>query len=494
MNKAIWFRSFLSIVLLFAPQASTLCLAQSTNEYPANSIPTPRPFDPSTNSTNPSAAATQVLNPFLGSVPEERLQPGSRSISLIQGVQLALRSNLGVIDTQLQDTSQRAARQRALSELLPHLYATASQSYALVSTIPSGGRQLALPYIVGPLSYQTVNVELSQNVFDAAATLQLQSATRESQASAMRNLDSRNVVVLAAASAYIAITATESGVRADSAALLSAQTLETLMRDRVDRNVSPQIDFIRAAVAERTTEQRLSLAQIQLAKDKLALTRIVGLSLGQQFTLSTELRYQEAPEEDLDQLLVVARANRDDLKAAARTQDAANSAVKAASARRLPTVSVLADFGGTGITPAHGYNTYDVVGTIRMPLFTGGEIAADVMDARATRARRTAEYRDLDARVEYDVRSAYLDLQGARISVSVASQNLDLAKEGLKEAQDRFDVGLANALELMQAQQAIAEAENNYISSLYAHNLAKLMLIRSTGTAERDLQAYMGGS
>jgi outer membrane protein TolC len=339
-----------------------------------------------------------------------------------------------------------------------------------------------------------VDLELSQDLFDVTAKYQLQSATGEAQASAMRNLDSRNVVVLAAASAYIAITASESGVRADSAALLSAKTLETLMRDRVDRSVSPRIDFIRAAVAERSTEQRLSLARIQLEKDKLALTRIVGLPLGQEFTLSTELSYHEAPESDLAALLVVARSNRDDLKAAKRMEDAANSAVKAASARRLPILSVQADFGGTGITPAHFYNTYDVVGAIRMPIFTGGEIASNVMDAKATQARRTAEYRDLDARVEYDVRTATLDLQGARISVSVASQNLDLAKEGLKEAKDRFDVGLANALELMQSEEAIAEAENNYIASLYAHNLAKLMLIRSTGTSEQDLQAYMGGS
>jgi outer membrane protein TolC len=129
-----------------------------------------------------------------------------------------------------------------------------------------------------------------------------------------------------------------------------------------------------------------------------------------------------------------------------------------------------------------------------VPLFTGGEIAADVSAAKATQVRRHAEYRDLEARVQYDVRSAFLDLQGAERSVSVAGQNLDLAKEGLKEARDRFDVGLSNALEVIEAQRAIAEAEDNYISSIYAHNLAKLMLIRSTGTAEKDLQSYVGGN
>ena len=94
--------------------------------------------------------------------------------------------------------------------------------------------------------------------------------------------------------------------------------------------------------------------------------------------------------------------------------------------------------------------------------------------------------------MRYDVHSALLDLQAAEHSVNVATQNLDLAKEGLKEAQDRFDVGLSNSLDLVQSQQELAEARDNYISSLYAHNLARLMLIRATGTAEKDLPLYIG--
>jgi len=90
------------------------------------------------------------------------------------------------------------------------------------------------------------------------------------------------------------------------------------------------------------------------------------------------------------------------------------------------------------------------------------------------------------------VRSAYLDVESAERSVSVASQNLDLAKEGMKEAKDRFDVGVSNFVDLLEGQQQLAEAEDNYISSVYAHNLAKLMLIRSTGTAEKELSLYVG--
>jgi outer membrane protein TolC len=485
---------------IFLPAASLLLLAaaaamaQSTSGYPVNSIPTPRPLDPATNSTNPSAAATQSQNPYLGSVPEGPADPAVRPISLFQAVQMALRSNLGLIDSQQQNAAQRAAKVRALSALLPHLDASASQHYAMVDTVPGGGRELGLPNLVGPLSYQTLDLDLRQSVFDASANERLHGASEEADAAAMSTLDSRNIVVLAAASAYITIAASESRVHADQAQLDLAKALEDLMRHRVEQGVSPQIDLIRAKVADRTAEQRLGLAQIQLEKDKLALTRIIGLPIEQQFTLTTPLSYKDAPNFDLKTMLDAAQANRRDVKAAAATAEAARAEVKAANAQRLPTVSVDAHFGGTGITLARLDSTYDVGGSIHMPIFTGGAIASDVGAAKATLARRNAEVADLEARVQYDVRSAFLDLQGAQRSVLVAQQNLDLATEGLKEAKDRLEVGLSNGLEVMEAQQTIAGAEDNYISSVYAHNLAKLMLIRSTGTAEKDLPAYAGGN
>jgi len=458
----------------------------------ANSIPTPRPLDPSTNSTNPSASATQSQNPYLGSIPGTKLQPGVLSLSLKQAVDLALRSNLGLLDAQQSDLGDRAARLHALSALLPHLEASASQHYAAASMIPSDARELKAPSIVGPVGYEEFGLELQQKIFDARSNLQLRSANAALKASALSTLDSRNIVVLAASSAYITIAASQSRVDADKAQLELTKALEEQMKHRVERGVSPEIDLIRATVEERTAAQRLDLAKTQFEKDKLALTRIIGLPIEQQFELTTPLSYTDAPENDLKVMLDSAEVSRNDLKAASSTAEAATLATKAAIARRLPTVSVDAHYAGIGTTPAHIYSAYDVSGTVRIPLFTGGEIASEVHAAKATEVRRAMEYSDLEARVQYDVRSAYLDLQGAEHSVTVATENLALARQGMKEANDRFEVGVSNIVELLQAQQVVAAAQDNYISSIYVHNLAKLMLIRATGTAEKDLPVYLG--
>lgn len=458
-----------------------------------NSIPTPHPLDPATNSTNPSASATQSQNPYLGSVTVFPLQPRVVTLSLEDAVRYALRANLGLIDSGIANREARAQRLRAMSQLLPQLDGIVSQHYALTNTITStGGQKVGLPADIGPYSYMSARLELTANVLDLHSLYQYRSAVHSASAADFSEQDSRNIVVLAAASSYIAIAASESRVRADQAAMDSAIALETLMKDRVEHGVSPKIEWIRAQVAARTAQQRLDLARIQLAKDRFALARVIGFPVEQEIELTTHLSYLAAPDATLDEELARAYDRRSDLKAAVEASRAADSSLRSSEARRLPTVKVGASYGAGGITANHLYDDFNVGGSVQIPLFTGGAITADVHEAATLAARRRAERDDLRNRVSFDVRSAWLDLEGAEQSVSVATQNLELAKEGLKEAHDRFDVGLSNSLDLVEGQEAQVEAQDNYISSLYAHNLAKLMLIRATGTAEQDLATYLG--
>jgi outer membrane protein TolC len=129
---------------------------------------------------------------------------------------------------------------------------------------------------------------------------------------------------------------------------------------------------------------------------------------------------------------------------------------------------------------------------LKVPLFTGRAIQSDIDAAKANLVKAGAEFADLRERTEYDVRTSYLNLEAADKSVQVADGNRQLARDGLRQSQDRFAAGVAQSLEVIQARSVAAQAEDNYISSLYAQNLAKLMLARSTGTAEQDIHGYLG--
>jgi outer membrane protein TolC len=97
---------------------------------------------------------------------------------------------------------------------------------------------------------------------------------------------------------------------------------------------------------------------------------------------------------------------------------------------------------------------------------------------------------NLQAQIEQDVRNGLLDLQAAAEQVSVAMSNVDLAQRTLAQARDRFASGATDNIEVVQAQEAVASANESYISSLYAYNVARVELARATGSAEKGFRQY----
>ncbi len=458
----------------------------------AYTVNTPRPLDPALNSTNPSTIATQSQNPFLGSVPQGPVEPGVLQLSLDDAIQRALKANLGLIASQQEDEQAKAARLRALSKLLPQISAQSGQHWETLSLNTIGGHKLGLPPTVGPFAFETAGLSFSQNVLNLSARHEIRASREELHASEALTEDARNIVALPAASAYALVAASASRMAEAKARLDSAITFDALMANRVRQELSPELDSIRARVIRQTAEQSLELATIRLEKDKLALTRIIGLHVEQQFTLNDALPYVAAPVQSLAERVQEAAKHRADLKAAEARVKVAEEHVRAQLAERMPAVGVHAAYGGAGTDPAHFYQTYAVAATVEVPLFTGRRIEANVADARAVLRRRQAEAADLRARVGFDIRTALLDLQGAQKSVDVAQENIALAKRGHTHASDRFEAGVSNALELVQAEEAVAQAKDNYIASVTAYNLAKLALIRAMGTAEQSLPEYLG--
>jgi outer membrane protein TolC len=135
---------------------------------------------------------------------------------------------------------------------------------------------------------------------------------------------------------------------------------------------------------------------------------------------------------------------------------------------------------------------YTVSAAISVPLYTGGRISADIEQARADLARRQAEYDDLKGRIAYDVRVALLDVSASDSSVKVAEGNRTLARKALGQSRDRFANGVTNYLEVVQAQETVAAADENYIQSLYSLNVATISLARAMGAADTRLPQLLG--
>ena len=502
MRKLKPVRTVLTGVALIAAVAGLPALGQSS-PYGAEggSIETPRPINPAASTTNPSARATQIENPYLGSVPTGKVTDGVLELTLQQAVDRGLKYNLGLIDSTQEDAEARAQRLRALAALLPHIEARAQQGFDDISfkeiglKLPPIPGFPGLPPTTGGFGYQDARIAASQSIFN----LELQNRYRAQKAfasvSELNEKDARDVVVFAVGAAFFQVVASNARVQTVQAQLASAKELDDQLGNQFKSEVSPEIDSIRARVERQTAEQRLVNATNDLEKDKLTLGRIIGLPIEQQFEVAGAKDYYPLPKPAVDLMTAQeAQRTRYDLASAKAGIRAAELNLNAEKAQRMPSISVVADYGGGGTNIANFNQVYSVSAGISVPIFTGGRIKADIDQARANLTRRQAEYQDLEGRVKYDVRVAQLDATASESSVKVATQNKALAARALEQSQDRYSNGVTNYLEVVEAQESVAAADENYIQSLYSFNVSKIALARAMGAAETRLQDLFGGN
>jgi outer membrane protein TolC len=162
--------------------------------------------------------------------------------------------------------------------------------------------------------------------------------------------------------------------------------------------------------------------------------------------------------------------------------------LKSAQQQKLPTLSVSGDYGALGTTPANVVPTWSATALVRTSVFDGGRIKSDIQKATAALEQRQAELEDLRVSVEQQIATALLDVRAAAEQVVLATSTVDFAKQALMHAQERFEAGFASNIEVVQAQEALATANTQYINALYAHNIAKLTIARAMGSAEGDLK------
>jgi outer membrane protein TolC len=172
---------------------------------------------------------------------------------------------------------------------------------------------------------------------------------------------------------------------------------------------------------------------------------------------------------------------------------AAEDAVKAARGERYPTAQVNGDYGVIGPTLDNSHGTFTFVASARVNVFDAGRIKGDIVQARATLQQRQDELADLGAQIDVEVRDSLLDLRTAADQVAVARDNLVLADQTLMQSRDRFLAGVTDNIEVVQAQQSVASANDSLIAALYSHNVAKAELARALGGAEQNMRKFIGG-
>ena len=435
-------------------------------------------------------------SPFAGSVPTQ-VVTGILPLSLQDAIDRGLKHNLGLLLSRADTRAARGQRWQELSALLPHVSAAPYVAASKVNIDQAGlGGVTNVFHIspsVGPFSYFDARAGVTQTLFDWKSINNARAASENVESADYSLLDAHDLVVLAAGFVYLQAVADEARITTDEAQVQTAQTLFDQATDQVNAGTAADIDAMRSKVELQTRQQQLIQAKNDFAIHKITLARVIGLAPSQDIDLTDKSLYQPLENMRIDEALSRAYASRSDYRGAMSDVRAAELSRKAAAAGYLPSLSFGADYGTGGAHPSDATRVYDVCGTLSIPIFTGNSVHGDVQlaDARLEQSRERLD--NLRAQIEADVRTALLNLQSSAEQVKVARSNIDLADQTLAQSRDRFTAGVTDTVEVVQSQEAVASAHDQYISSLYNYNFAKISLIRALGSGEQGVKEYFPG-
>jgi outer membrane protein len=414
--------------------------------------------------------------------------PAALKLSLDQAVGLALRENTTAQIAILTAAQSEQDRNIARADLLPQLSASVSDEAEKINLLAQFGGRVpfpGFPKTLGPYQLFAAGPQVSAPVFDLTLWRRYQAAQRTLGASQANSLSTREQVILLVVSQYIGTLRAMADVQASQSRVELAEALYDQAVDLQKEGVGTGIDTLRANVELQNEKQRLLEAQRDRETSLFGLSRLLNLDPRQQIELADSLSFFDTPQPEVGPSLEAALGERQEWKSLELQIKAAEYQKKASQDSRLPSVRFDGTFAYVGTSGNTTLPTYTYQGSVNMPLFTGGRIHAEIVRADLEIRKLEQQKDDLRNQIALDVKTALLNLDSARNEVQVANLGVQLSKEEVDQARDRFKAGVANNIEVIQAQDSLSRANDNQIAALYRFNQARADLARAIGQMEK---------
>jgi outer membrane protein TolC/ABC-type transporter Mla MlaB component len=409
-------------------------------------------------------------------------------LTLDQAVALAIKQNPTAQIAVLTAAQSQQDKNIAQADLLPQVSARISDEAQKVNLRAQFGGKTpfpGFPKTLGPYQLFSAGPSVSAPIFDLTLWQRYQAARHTLDASKASSLSTREQVILLVVSQYIGTLRAVANVQASQSRVDLAQALYDQAADLQKEGVGTGIDTLRANVELQNEKQRLLEAENDRETLLFGLSRLLNLDPRQKVELADSLGFFDTPQPEVEASMEAALADRQEWKALASQIKAAQDQKKAAQDSRLPTVQFDGTFAYVGTSGNTTLPTYTYEGSINLPLFTGGRIRAEVVRADLEIKKLEEQRADLRNQIALDVKTALLNLQSARSEVQVANLGVQLSKDEVDQARDRFKAGVANNIEVIQAQDSLSRANDNQIAALYRFNQARADLARSIGQMEK---------
>lgn len=411
---------------------------------------------------------------------------GTLRLTLDDAVKLALKQNPTAQIAILAAAESAQDRKVALSALLPQANLNVTDTVERLNLQAFlGSRIPGFPQHAGPFQVFSAGPQFSAPVFDLTLFRRYEAARETANASKADSLSTREQVILLVVSQYIGTLRAVATVQASESRVSLAQALYDQASDLQKQGVGTGIDTLRANVELQNEKQRLLEAEDDRDTSLFGLSRLLNLDPRQTIELADSLSFFDTPQPDVSASIDSALAERQEWKSLQEQIKSATLQKTASQESRLPTVNFTGDWAYLGGSSTSGIPTYNYQAGVSLPLFTGGRIRAEVVKEDLEIKRLEQQEEDLRNQIALDVKTALINLDSARNQVQVANLGVQLSKEEVDQARDRFKAGVANNIEVIQAQDSLARANDNQIAALYRFNQARADYARSTGQMEK---------
>jgi outer membrane protein TolC len=479
-------RSRAAIAAIFLFAAAPFAGAQQATAVLAEA-PTPHIAQASQDAPVPPATSVTPAPMDSSAMPQK--------LTLEDAIALALKNNLGVLVAGEQIQQDEGARVRAKSPLLPQVTAHALVNEQDINLHALGFNfsipNVTIPSLIGPFSNFDFRAYASQAIVNRQATHSLRAADDEKDAAKLDYQDTRDQVVRETAALYLMAQEAQAQTEAASSRVDTSTTMQKLANDQHTQGLATAVDVLREEVQLSQDRQSVLVAHNNYEIALMALARYLGLPPGTPLDLAESLEFHPLPPPDVEPALAQALQGRSDYRALAAQRESIAEKQKASHARYLPTLDANGNYGAIGDKLDSLPGTFLVQATLSITLFdrdrTGERIELD-----SQLRQINDQIGDMARGIEQDLRTALLNLQSAEDQVAVANQSLDLAQRELTLAEDRFRNGVTDNIEVITAQNSVAQAQDTRIVALAQHADARMALARAMGGTESDFKNYLG--
>src|SRR6202790_2422813 len=414
---------------------------------------------------------------------------GTLKLTLEQSVVLAIKQNPTEQIAVLNAAESIQDKNISRSDLLPQANLHVTDSANRVNLHAQFGGRIPpgfpFPEHIGPYQVFSAGPTFGSSIFDFSLWKRYQAASSNVDASKANSLSAREQVILLVVSQYIGTLRAVANVEASRSRVDLAQALYNQAADLQKEGVGTGIDTLRANVELQNEKQRLIEAENDREASLYGLSKLLNLDPRQKIELADSLGFFDTPQPDVEASIEDALSARQEWKAIQARQNSAKLEKQASQSQRLPSLRFDGNWAYLGSTSNSGIPTYQYQASVNMPLFTGGRIRAEVVRADLELQKIDQQKADLRNQIALDVKTSLLNLQSARNEVQVANLGVQLAKEEVDQARDRFKAGVANNIEVISAQDSLSRANDNQIAALYRFNQARADFARAVGQTEK---------